>query len=461
MMNIRILYILLTVFNNLYASEVKESKESTIIIVNPKEKTLNILSRITPEFSLSFYSTRKKYDTIHIESTSSSEVVIGWLNQENKHTYNTFLINHGEIVVLEWKNNGLAAVTTDKIRKNELDFFPEMQRFAGNFEGTLTYIPHKRKNADSLLNTVLDLYSKRLYFLEEYKITHPVSEEYENQLRRILKYRQYYDFLDHCQIDGILNTGLFLNPGAKSLIDSLLSLKDDENIYLQEALAFVLKLEQGTYTSVYSKIKSAYTGSTRDFLLYKTISRAYSSLELGELVDNYLSTAESEVLKKYVADEFGDYGGSGLEFTKPTYDFSKESLLYNLNTKEFMSWDTLLKSGGVKYIDFWATWCGGCRLNLPHTRKIADEMNSRGGRVIYVSKDKNAKAWAKISRKEQLPDEDSYLLIDADVTLVSQKYNIKAIPRYMIVDINGKISNDYAPHPNSSLLKEELLKAAR
>lgn len=460
-MNMKIVFILLTVFSNLYASEVKESKESTIIIINPKEKTLNIQFRITPEFSLGFYSTRKKYDTIHIESTTSSGIVMGWLNQENKYTYNTFLINHGEKVVLEWGNNGLAAVTTDKIRKNELDFFPEMQKSLGNFEGTLTYIPHKRKNADSLLNTVLDLYSKRLYFLEEYKITHPVSEEYESQLRKILKYRQYYDFLDHCQIDGILNMELLLNPGAKSFIDSLLSLKDDENIYLQEALAFALKLEEGTYTSVYSKIKSAYTGSTRDFLLYKTISRAYSSLELGELVDDYLSTAESEVLKKYVADEYGDYGGSGLEFTKPTYNFSKESLLYNLKTKEFVSWDTLLKSGGIGYIDFWATWCGGCRLNLPYTRKLANEMSSGGGRVIYISKDKNVKAWAKISRKEQLPDEDSYLLLDADVTLISQKYHISAIPRYMIVDRTGKISNDSAPHPNSSLLHKELIKAAR
>lgn len=434
-----------------------KQETATIVIVNPDEISLSVQAEITPSVVFKYYSTQKKRDTLHIESTSTFRLVFGNLNADKK-VYTTFLIQNGEKVVIAWQPDSITVISENKARGNELKFFVEMQKEIGSFEGLLNIIPHKRKNADSLLYKVKELYTKRLGFLETYKASHPISVAYESEIRKVLLYRHYYEFLDHCKMDNILDKNLLTNSNVQEFLDPLWGFHDS-SIYLLEALALAENLhrpDEKNFLSLYTAIQSKYEGEQQDYLLFKVLNMAYNSRELGELTDHYLSTARSEALKKYVTNEYADFGGTGLEIIKPAYDYSKESLLYHLKTGKFISWDNLVHQHGAKYIDFWATWCGGCRVNLPHTRKIAEEYSSKGVRVIYISKDENVKAWAKISKKEKIPDEDSYLLLDPAVTLIHKKYNINSIPRYMLIDKQGQMINENAPHPNANTLNEEL-----
>jgi thiol-disulfide isomerase/thioredoxin len=461
-MKIKLFILFIVAFNVSVWATVKQ-ETATIVIVNSTEMALSIKSELTPSMIFNFYSTQKKNDTLRIESKSSFRLVFGSFSPDKKRIYNTFLIKSGEEVVIEWLPDSVVAISGNKTRDIELNFFVKMQKDIGSFEGLFNIIPHKRKNVDSLLYKVQELYNKRLDFLEAYRVSNSMSTEYENKIRKVLQYRQYYEFLDHCNIDRILDKNLIDNPNVKDFLEPLWSF-EDSNIYLLEALALAEKLnhlDEKSYISFYSDLQIKYKGEQQDYLLFKVVQMAYRSKELGELVDNYLSTSQSEILKKYVTDKYAYFGGKGLEIIKPVYDYSKESLLYNLKTGKFISWDNLLKLDGAKYIDFWATWCGCCRSSLPHTRKLAEEIISKGGKVIYISKDENVKAWAKISRKEQLPDENSYLLLDADTTFISQKYRIKVIPKYMIIDKAGNVVNEDAPHPNFKNLKEELDKVLK
>ncbi len=462
-MKIKLFILFIITFNSSVWATVKQEM-ATVVIVNSAEMVLSIQSELTPSVIFNYYTTQKKYDTLHIESKSSFRLVFGCFTPDKKHIYSTFFIKSGEEVVIEWQPNSIAATSENKTRDNELNFFVEMQKIIGSFEGLFNIIPHKRKNADSLLYKVKELYNKRLNFLEAYRVSHPMSIEYEHEIRKVLQYRHYYEFLDHCRMDNILDKNLLTNSYIKDFLNPLWSF-EDSNIYLLEALALAEKLnrqeEEKNFTPFYTKLQLKYEGEKQDYLLFKVIEMAYRAKDLGDLVDNYLSTAQSEALKKYVTDKYADFGGTGLEIVKPVYDYLKESLLYNLKTGKFVSWDNLLSQDGAKYIDFWATWCGGCRINLPHTRKIAEEYSTKGIRVIYISKDENIKAWAKISRKERIPDEDSYLLLDPTVTLIHKKYNISPIPRYMITDRQGKIKNEDAPHPNFNNIKAELDKVIK
>lgn len=44
-------------------------------------------------------------------------------------------------------------------------------------------------------------------------------------------------------------------------------------------------------------------------------------------------------------------------------------------------------SGQVLYVDFWASWCGPCRLSLPAINRLFEEFNETGFQVVAISVD--------------------------------------------------------------------------
>lgn len=58
--------------------------------------------------------------------------------------------------------------------------------------------------------------------------------------------------------------------------------------------------------------------------------------------------------------------------------------------------------GKIKIIDFWASWCGPCRLNNPALRKLYDEFHDKGLEIIGVSLDTDGESWKKAIEKDGL-----------------------------------------------------------
>lgn len=117
--------------------------------------------------------------------------------------------------------------------------------------------------------------------------------------------------------------------------------------------------------------------------------------------------------------------------------------------------------GKLVYIDFWATWCGPCRGELPHLEKL--EKDYQGKKVVFVkiSLDDDMDAWRKMVTEKKMGG----VQLHADGAWNSdaaRSYQIKGIPTFVLIDANGKIISPSAPRPSSQeirpLLDSELAK---
>ena len=92
-----------------------------------------------------------------------------------------------------------------------------------------------------------------------------------------------------------------------------------------------------------------------------------------------------------------------------------------------------------KYIlvDFWATWCGPCRGELPFLGKKEEEFKNSNIVFLSISMDKNTKTWTKFVKKNKL--KGIQIIAGNENKNISKHYGIKGIPQFMLLGKDGKI----------------------
>ena len=106
--------------------------------------------------------------------------------------------------------------------------------------------------------------------------------------------------------------------------------------------------------------------------------------------------------------------------------------------------DTIIKLpevlGEVTLIDFWASWCGPCRMENPNIVAAYNKYHDKGFNIISVSLDKpDAKNdWVAAIEKDQMNwNHISRLAYWSDP--IAAQYNVSAIPASFLLDKNGVI----------------------
>ncbi|MBF1424543.1 peroxiredoxin family protein [Prevotella histicola] len=155
---------------------------------------------------------------------------------------------------------------------------------------------------------------------------------------------------------------------------------------------------------------------------------------------------EYDQLKQLCDPSTGYYNEPGMEKVKKllaSYELRHPGLMYkeltmeDLNGKQVKLSDWVGK-GKYVFVDFWASWCGPCRKEMPNVVEAYNRYKNKGLEIVGVSFDSNKLQWSAAVEKlgmtwPQMSDLKGWECAAAKV------YGIRSIPSNILIDPQGKI----------------------
>ena len=137
---------------------------------------------------------------------------------------------------------------------------------------------------------------------------------------------------------------------------------------------------------------------------------------------------------------------------------SKEKII-DLNEEKYAdkSLEDILKKykGSVIYLDFWASWCGPCKKEMPYSKKVKEEFKDQDVVFVYLSTDKNAAQWESMIAQLEIPGEHYRASVKVRQEIIDQ-FNLQYIPRYVLINKDGKVADANAKRPSDPMLKTDI-----
>lgn len=365
----------------------------------------------TPIDKYSFYL--KQNDQLNVKVTDTSYVLTGKNSAENLALEKW----HNTILPLERKG-----VYFNLSRSTYADFFPLLEELHKQVQQT-KFTPSGNKQFDGEFAKFREM--NMLYCATELLSTprgaHPSENDYTPYFRNLEV--PYYT----------TDTRLLRYPFGMRMMRTLQMMparmgNGDVKDYSIEA-----RMKGIVNDTLKGEIVLQQAGALKTHLGYTDLDKQHGKYLLTPDQASRAKGIETELAKKATAA-----GGQAVNFTYP-----------DLNGKQVSLNDF---KGKVVLVDVWATWCGPCKGEIPHLKKLEKEMHGQDVLFLSVSVDeqKDHQKWKDFIASEEL---GGVQLFASGWSDIAKFYNIKGIPRFMVFDKKGNIVSTDAPRPSNKELK--------
>lgn len=256
-------------------------------------------------------------------------------------------------------------------------------------------------------------------------------------------------------IPGSLNLKPYANIVPLYIENSDISIQGDyQELFQNDKDYNILNIKEikGSYTAkIQEEYKEFYQSnqSKENFksLLYKKLksfveinkSHPFSGAILGEnaLIEPVLS--KRELIELYTKIDTTQQHKEDLEMFKmgianlDKYGKNKQFLEFSLPNTEDKNIDIKSFLGKTTLVDFWASWCGPCRIKHPELIKLKKRFEDENFDIVSISIDDNNNNWIEAIEKDNLNWTN---LIDIDKK-INDQLEIPAIPYNYLIDQNG------------------------
>ena len=152
----------------------------------------------------------------------------------------------------------------------------------------------------------------------------------------------------------------------------------------------------------------------------KTIKKTKSAIKIYELV----APKEVEETEEAAQDGEVNVGDKAPDFSAPNPNDIAVSLNKSL--------------GKLTVLDFWASWCGPCRVDSPNLVKVYNTYKDKGLGIVGISLDQQKESWKKAIDNDQLDwTHVSHLKRWDDP--IAAIYGVRSIPQLFLLDENGVV----------------------
>jgi len=114
--------------------------------------------------------------------------------------------------------------------------------------------------------------------------------------------------------------------------------------------------------------------------------------------------------------------------------------------------------GKVVLLDFWATWCTGCKVEIPWYMQFSTKYNGDGLVVLGVAMDDTWKPVRPFVKEKKM----NYPVVLGNKEIAKQ-YRLTSMPKTLLIDRNGRIAYSFTGIVDRDKFESELksLLAAR